>query len=131
MVTRNQASSIADDLLAQERARSAARASRRYWAFPELDLVAPERRAQVRREAARVVARSWLLHLVALAWVAAYAWAWSHLVPAGDRQSALPVFLLGATVPIPFFYAACARRQVRRIVRWMMTSASNSPASPQ
>jgi hypothetical protein len=131
MVTRNQANSIADALLAQERARRATRASRRYWAFPELDLIEPERRAQVRREAGRVVARSWLLHLVAMSWVAAYAWAWSHLVPAADRQSALPVFMLGATVPIPFFYAACIRRQVRQIVRWTLASASSSPASPQ
>jgi hypothetical protein len=129
MGTRNQANSIAGALLAQERARRATRASRRYWAFPELDLIEPERRAHVRREAARVVARSWLLHLVALSWVAAYVWAWGHLVPAADRQSALPVFMLAASVPIPFFYAACIRRQVRQIVRWMTASAARSRSS--
>jgi hypothetical protein len=125
MVTRNQANSIADALLAQERARSAARSSRRYWAFPELDMIEAERRAQVRREANRAVARNWLLHLAALSWIAAYALTWGFLVPAGDRHSALLVFMLGASVPIPFFYAACVRRRVRQIVRSMLASASS------
>ncbi len=126
MVTRNQANSIADALLAQERARCAARLSRRYRAFPELESVEPEARAQVVREANRAVLRGWVYHLVALSWVAAYGLTWGFLVPVSDKHSALLVFALGATVPVPFFYGACVRREVRRIVRSMAISA---PAS--
>jgi hypothetical protein len=124
MVTRNQANSIAGAVLAQERARSAARLSHRYWAFPELISIAPERRAQVVRQAQRAVARSWVCHLVALSWVAAYGLTWGFLVPSSDKPSALPVFALGAAVPVPFFYGACARRQVRQIARSIAVSAS-------
>ncbi len=131
MATRNQANNVADALLAQERARSAGRSSRRYQAFPELDSVEPERRAQVVREANRAVIRSWVSHLAALGWVAAYALAWGFLVPPGDQRSAVPVFALGATIPIPFFYSACVRRQVRRIVRSMAISTSGSPGKVQ
>ncbi len=130
MVTRNQANSIADALLAHERARSAARLSRRYRAFPELKSVDPERRAQVVCEANRGVLRSWVCHLVALSWVAAYALTWVFLVPAGDKHSALPVFALGATVPVPFFYGTCVRRRVRRIVRSMSIAAPVSQGGP-
>ncbi len=122
MITRNQASSIADALLAQERARSAARLGRRYRAFPELGSVEPEQRAQVVREANRAVLRSWVCHVAALSWVAWYALLWVFVVPLGDKHSALPVFALGATVPVPFFYGACVRRRVRRIVRSMAVS---------
>jgi hypothetical protein len=123
MVTRNQANSIADAVLAQERARSAARLNRRYRSFPELDSVEPEHRAQVLRAANRAVTRNCLLHLAALSWVAAYALTWGFLVPQSDKHSAVAVFALGATVPIPFFYGACVRRQVRRIARSMVASS--------
>ncbi len=123
MVTRNQASSIADALLAQERARNADRLSRRYRNFPELKWVEPERRAQIVREANRGVLRSWVFHLVALSWVAAYALTWGFLVPAAERPNALLVFALGAAVPVPVFYRTCVRRRVRRIVRAMAISA--------
>jgi hypothetical protein len=122
MVRRNQANSIADALLAQERARLAAHSSRRYWSFPELNAVEPERRPQVLRAANRAVTRNWLLHVVALSWVAAYASTWVFLVPQSDKHSVVPVFALGGTVPIPFFYGACVRRQVRRIARSLATS---------
>jgi hypothetical protein len=129
MATRNQANSIADAVLAQERARGA-RLSRRYRDFPDLEAIEPERRAQVVRQAQRAVARNWLCHLAALSWVAAYALTWGFLIPAGDRRSALALFALGATVPIPFFYGACTRRQVRRIARSVAVSASVSPGKP-
>lgn len=127
MATRNQANSVADAVLAQERARSATRLSRRYWAFPELEAIEPERRPQVVREAQRAVARNWLCHLAALSWVAAYALTWGLLIPAGDKHSSLLVFALGATVPVPFFYGACTRSQVRRIARSMAVRGPTSP----
>jgi hypothetical protein len=117
MVTRNQSYSIADAVIARERARSAARWNHRHWAFPELDSFDLERRTQVLRQANGAVLRNWLAHLAALGWIAAYAAAWAFLIPEADKQSAVLVFALGATIPIPFFYAACIRRQVRRIAR--------------
>ncbi len=131
MVTRNQANSIADALLAQERARSADRLSRRYRKFPELKWVEPERRAQVVCEANRAVLRSWVVHLAALSWVAAYALTWGFLVPSAEKHSALLVFALGATVPVPVFYGTCVRRRVRRIVRSMGLSAPVPQDGPQ
>jgi len=127
MVTRNEAKSVADALLAQERARGATRLSRRYWAFPELQAIEPDRRPEVLREAQRAVARNWLCHVAALGWIAAYALTWGLLIPAADKHSSLPVFALGATVPVPFFYGACTRRQVRRIARSLALRASASP----
>jgi hypothetical protein len=129
MATRNQANSIAEALLAQERARSATRLNRSYWDFPELEAIEPERRALVVREARRAVARNWVCHLVALNWVLAYALTWGFLIPAGDKHGALPVFALGATVPVPFFYGAWTRRQVRRIARSVAVSPSASSGS--
>jgi hypothetical protein len=130
MVTRNQANNIADALLAEERARSTPRSGRRHWAFPELDSVEPAHRAQVLRVAYRSVMFSWPLHLVALGWIAAYALTWGFLVPEGDKHAAFPVFALGATVPIPFFYGACVRRQLRRIARSMAARVQSAPDKP-
>lgn len=120
MLTRDQANAAAQtaqSLLAQERAQNAARLNRALRGFPELEALAPELRLQALRAARRDVGRNWLIHAAALAWFAAYTSVWYFLVPAGDKHSAATVFALGATLPLPFFYGACVRGRIRRLVR--------------
>ncbi len=126
MLRKDQANAAAESLRAQARARNNAQLTRRLGAFPELTALQPELRAQVLREAKRAIGRSWLAHAAALSWVAAYGATWYFLVPEGDKPSAVTVFALGATLPVPFFYSACVRRRIRRIVR----SMAARPAGP-
>ena len=131
MLTREQANAAAESVLAQERARSVVRSSLSLRGFPDLEALAPELRTQVLRDARRDVRYNLLAHVAALGWVAAYASVWYFLVPAGDKHSAAPVFALGATLPLPFFYGACVRRRVRTLVRSIVAAgASRSGLSP-
>jgi hypothetical protein len=122
MLRRDQGNAAAESLLAQARARSAARSDLHLRGFLELEALDPELRSQVLRQARRATARNWLVHAAALSWVAAYAATWYFLVPSGDKHSAATLFALGAVLPVPFFYNACARRQVCKILRSMATS---------
>lgn len=126
MYTRDQADAAAENALTQERTRSAAYFSPGWRGLPELETLEPELRLRVLRRARRVVGRNWLLHAGALGWVAGYASAWYFLVPAGDQNSALTVFALGATLPVPFFYGACMRGAIRKILRSMAAAASGT-----
>ncbi len=119
MLTRDQANAAAETLLAQGRARNPVHFSPGLRGSREFEALEPELRLRVLRRAWRMVGRNWLLHVAALGWVAAYASAWYFLVPAGDQHSVLFVFALAATLPVPFFYAACVRRAIRKILRSM------------
>jgi hypothetical protein len=111
-------------MLAHERTRSAAHFSSSWRGYPELETLEPELRLRVLRKARRVVRRNWLLHGSALGWVAAYASGWFFLVPVDDQRSALTVFALGATLPVPFFYGACMGRAIRKTLRSMAVTTS-------
>jgi hypothetical protein len=123
MLTRDPANATAETVLAQGRARNAAHFNPGWRGLPELEMLEPELRLQVRRRARCAVSRNWLLHAGALGWVAAYVSAWYFLVPTDDQYSVLIVFALGAALPVPFFYSACMRRAIRKILRSMATSA--------
>lgn len=121
MLTRDQANATAETLLAQGRARNTAHFSPGWRGSPEFEALEPALRLRVLREARRAVSRNWLVHAGSLGWMAGYISAWYFLIPANDQYSALFVFVLAATLPVPLLYGACVSRAIRKVLRSMGT----------
>jgi hypothetical protein len=123
MITKDQANSITDQLLDQQRAEALraknAAASRIpfFYQCPELQLLEPWQRAEVIREARRSLCGNWGISACMIAWGLAFVASWYLLVPAATQSTFILWWLAMLVFPQFVLRVSLVRLHVKYLAR--------------